>query len=563
MAVVPLVAWAQPAAAPAGGVPVPPPPAGAGALVAAATTATPAQVWRDVQIVWLASRLGITPEQAKTMVAFTGQLQKQLEAGRATRAQLWQEKGTALNTVIAAWAAGNQPDEVSRISAEDAGTKSAAEDQAEVATTQSVLAGVMQNLTDAQKALIETTDEAQRRAQVEEQLEGAPSAADFVIRHMMTHRQLTTEEYALLRHAEAGRVARRLVGGDSATYTATRDAVLRVFDQVNNWSDDQLAQAMPNLPDRIRDVLQLAGDQPSRAIRNAEVLDWVRDARTPKYLAIFGTQGQPLTPDPDVKPEELVQALETARILTTLNGLRISAQQIAQLGTIAGGARVEAEKAQAGKNTLLASAASDLGKALPYLIAGQPLDEQWTTYLTTLVAKLKEQDDALNGAMIPLVSAARRVLGPGAGMRVDWRLPPAIAGLASPDVTAERARQDAAQVKDALQLVDGLRPMIQVLYLQLRIARIEEFLSQYVRKDTPVFERLRDRIADQITDARGLTPEEWDAAGPGIAVEILNTAGQLIDQPWRPGNQALDWYAIRDLLLNPQTGPVLQKMLAG
>jgi hypothetical protein len=101
-------------------------------------------------------------------------------------------------------------------------------------------------------------------------------------------------------------------------------------------------------------------------------------------------------------------------------------------------------------------------------------------------------------------------------------------------------------------------------FFSLRPARVEEFLSRYMRPGTPEFDRAKEQISDIILQSRAVKADQWDATLPEVAVECLRAAGQLQDnrRPPSAGRRGgLDWNGVRDMLLNPETTRALQMML--
>ena len=535
---------------------------GAQALTPAAAAVAPDQLWRDTQILWTASRLSVSAEQAKQIVPYLSQLQVQLETSRKSRQELWQQSGQTVTRVVGELIAGQQPDAQVKASADDIANKAAATTAQDESATSVALAGVYQLLTAEQTALLETPQETTQRAEDELRYEGAPSLADYIVRQIQAQRALMPDEYVLLRVAEAARVAQRLVDPREPQYLEVEDAVLRLFDQISNWTDEQLATALPGLPDTIRQFLALTDDAPLKAIGYQAFRDWLKDPRTAKYLAIYGTAAQPL-PSEEALPEgDLQTALNRAKIVLLLNDLSFDTQQLAQLLALVGGAKTEAQKATTSKDALLASVSPQLTQLLPYLITDQQLNEQWNSYLTTLVTKLKEPDDVLDQAMTTYVDAVERIMSERQAANVDWRVPPPVAGNQTAGQRAIRKRQEAAMIADAIELSEFLRPLDQATFNMLRPGRVEDFLAQYMAPGTQEYVQARDKLFTQVLEVRGLSREEWADVAPEVATRMLQTAGQLRETQWTQSKLPLDWYAIRSLLLAPETEDVLRQMIA-
>lgn len=558
MAALPVAAWAQQA-----------PPAegdgdgGAQALVQAGVTVSPAHLWRDAHILWTATTLALSREQAQHIASLLTELQARLEATRTERAQLWHQGAEAVTAVVGAWIAGRQPAAQERAVADDVADRAANLTAQDEAAISAAIVAVQQALSPEQVALFETAEEAEMRAEALMRYEGAPSLADYIVAQVDAHRELMPDEYVAVRLADAARVADKIADPRQPVYDEVFEAVLRLFDQVSNWHDEQYHAARPTLPDRVRQYLQITEDRRLTALPHDEFRAWLKDARTPVCLAVYGTEATALPAKDDPPQDDLSRALATARLVSLLNDLELSGQQLAHLLTLTSQAKAEARQAALARDALLASAAPHLTQILPHLIRGQALNEDWNRFFADLRERLREQERADDAAMAPYVAAVERTMHPGQAAYVDWRVPPAIMGALSPTERARAKREEAAMITDALALVEFLRGLEQTLLNQLRPARVAEFLRRYMEPDTREFERARQEIYGIIQESRLIRPEQWPDFAEQVAVQVLQAAGQLRGDAPRPrGDKPLDWRAIRDLLLAPETEPVLQQMIA-
>ncbi len=532
------------------------PPAGAQALAQATAAVAATPIWRDAQLLWTTATLRLSPEQRQQLVPLLDQLQAQLDSSRKRRQELWAQSGQAIVTVVTRWIAGAQPDAPTKTLADtladDAADLTAA-DEAAVVAAATTLAQV---LTPAQNALLETAEEAAQRGQARRRYEGAPSAADYVVRELQSQRALMQDDYVTLRVAEAARVARKLVDPRAPGYRETEAAVLRLFDQVSTWTDDQFATALPGLPDKVRQFLQLEDDAIARPLSYAMVRAWLTDPRTPRYLTVYGTAAPPLPLQDPPPAVELQQALDAAQTVRLLNDWRLSVPQLTQVAACATAARGEVEQAAAAREALLNSVIPQLAPLVPYLISGQPLSEQWDKYLRDLTAKLEEPDRARDVAMVPLVASLNRAFTPEQAATVDWRVPPGIAAEQPAEERARAMRKQAAMIAEAIEMVAFLRPLDLETFNALRPARVE-------RPDSLEYQRVRERVFDEIMQARGISRQDWPRMAPEVATHILQTAGQLREAAAAPTDRKpLDWSAISSLLRASQTEQLVQQMIA-
>jgi hypothetical protein len=542
----------------------PPGPAAPDTPAAPQAMATPLQLWHDISLLWVCAQLGITPDQAKRIAGILSGYQDQVAAGAKMRRDAWPEAQAAVEAVLTAWAAGRDPDPQSKAAA-DAAAKQVQQQQSRTDNAlRSAVQAIIQALTEQQRALVESSEEARVVSQMRSRYDGAPSMADYIVQEMTTQRMLMPEEYAAVRTVDASRIAGRLVDSRSDQYPAVRNALLSLFDGASNWNDQQFAAQLPTLPAQVRQYLALTNDTVPKPIAYADLRKWAQDPRTAKYLAIYATAAQPLAPDPETATDELQSALDRAKLLVTFNSLRLSKQQAQQLLTVVAAAKDEVKKLDANKEKLVAPAAGQLQPLLAHMISAKPLGDQWATYLAGLYARMKALDDGLDGQLVPVVEAFRNVLMPQQAALIDWRVPTDVAGGASLQEKAAQKKQQAAQVQEAMNLVKFLRPLDELTFFSLRPARVEEFLSRYMRPGSQQFDRAKEQISDLILQSRAVKFDQWDATLPEVAVQCLQAAGQLRDnqQGGRPaGRGGMDWNGAKDLLLAPETPRALQAML--
>lgn len=542
----------------------PPGPATPDTPTAPQAVATPLQLWHDIELLWVCAQLNLTPDQAKQIATTLKPYHDQLEAGAKLRQDIWPQARSAVEAVLTAWAAGRDPSAQDKAAADDAARKVQQQQGRIDAALRNAVATIYQSLSEQQKALVESPEEAQAANQMRARFDGAPSMADYVVQEMTAQRLLMPEEYAVLRYADASRVAARLVDSRAPQYPALRAALLNLFDTVSNWNDQQFSAQLPTLPAQVRQYLGLTNDLVPKPISYEALRKWAKDPRTSKYLAIYGTAAQPVPPDPETATDELQSALDRAKLLVTFNSLRLTKPQAQQLLTVVATAKEQVKKVQAQKEQLLTPAAAQLQPLLVQMISAQPLNDQWKAWVAGMEARMKALEDGLDGQLAPAVEAFRNVLMPEQAALIDWRVPSTVAGSMSLQERAAQKKQQVAQIQDAMNLVKFLRPLSQRNFFDLRPARVEEFLSRYMRPGTPQFDRAKEEISDIILQSRAVPGTEWDATLPEVAVQCLLAAGQLRDnrQP-QPGGRrgGMDWAGARDLLLNPETTRTLQMIL--
>jgi hypothetical protein len=159
--------------------------------------------------------------------------------------------------------------------------------------------------------------------------------------------------------------------------------------------------------------------------------------------------------------------------------------------------------------------------------------------------------------MVPLVEAVRRQLTAQQASFVDWRVPPEVAG----ETDAFQQLREAEMLSDAAALAESLRMVNRTEFYGTRTERTEAFLEKYMEPEGPGFEGAVERVKEELVAVYRMSREQWEAEWFIVASRILRSAGLIRDTGWQPSDRPLDWYAIRDLLIAPQTVGVLQQMV--
>jgi len=558
------VAMAQPQAQPggqpaeAGGAPAE---AGGQPLAQATEAPTAEGVWRDARLLHVPSRLSLTLEQAQQILPILEQLQSQLQAAQTDREQVWQQDSGTLTAVLDKWIAGQEAEATQMARADQVSTWATRQSRAMRGAVMTAAESIYGLLTEDQQFLIETVEQAEVRQQMQARFDGAPTFADYLANQMQAHRELMPDEYGLLRSLEAARAAQKALDPRDPDYSDFESAILDLFDRVSAMPDLQFETELPDLAENAAEFLGIGGPGVAEQIQRDRFIDWLTDSRTPKYLKLYGTTAKALAPDQPRGKGQLLLALDKARLITTVGDLGLDVEQCEQLRMLARSARVDLASSGKVKADLLTNALPSLTQIIPYMLTGQPLTGQWERFLQGLAAELQKQDALLDGALVPRVSEVRQVMFPEQARFVDWRVPPVVRGALDAQARGERMREQAELVLDAMDLLEGMRTIDFMTLLQVRVVRTSEFLEQYMDPRGPEFTQARDEIMALVQEAYGIKQQEWDSVGPSIAAGVLASAGQLSDEQWQPSDRPLDWYAIRDMLLAPETEGLLQQIV--
>lgn len=539
---------------------------GVGPAVAPApgAAATGLQTWRDVSILWMPQRLGLTADQAHQIALILQPLGQRLEASRAGRDTLWMTSGPALQAVIGAWCEGRQPDAANLNAANAAADQVAALDEALEQEREAALQAVLQVLSEEQAGLVETDEAAANRLRNQERLEGAPDLATYIANQLIAQRRLMPDDYELLREDTASLIISRTVraGADPARVERARDRVLQLMDEAHNMDDAQFDAMRLDLPAQVAAYLSLPGPPAQAPISAEEFRAWVGDPRTGPYMAVYGTNSGPLGPAPVAQTAPLDAALLQARVLTLFQRLRLGNPQLSQLLPLVSDANAEAHRTESQKEAHLQMQMQTLTQALPYLITGQPLPEAWHTYFGGLATALADYDTALDRTLAGTIELLSGLLRPEQAALLDLRAP---AGLGGEQSMTEQARARAERIgklREVIRLVEGLRTLDFMTFLQVRPGRIEDFLTRYVDAGPGEVAAIRDRISEQIMEVYGIPTEEWEPRASEVAAEILESAGLGEEPQWQDDDTRpeVSWRELRDLLVADETLQVLQRI---
>ncbi len=551
-------------AAPAAGPTAPPPPAQPGAPgfpPPAGQIAGVAPVWEDTKVLHLASVLQLSQTQAQQIAQVLDALQQQISQSKTVRRQLWQANWESISTVVNAWIADQQPDPQVKTQADTAAQQAQAQDDALAAAIDTAAAQVRSLLSDQQDGLIETMDDAEVREERMALFGGHASLADYVVAELDAQRSLMMDEYELIRVGAAAEVARKIVDPRSNDYPVVEDAVLRLFDQVNDVSDQDYAAARTGLADQIRTYLNLPPDDAALPVKYGEFIDWVKSPRTPKYLKIYGTVAQPLPAEAPAPEDELGKALKSAQIVSLINDLQFTVPQLRQLLSLATEAQTDRNTSETNEAQIIASATPPLTTLLGTLIAARPMDEQAAWFLSDTERKLQENEDELTQVMIEHVDAAARIMTPAQAQYVDWRVPPAVVAARSAKNRAEERVRQSEVMRDAVEFVDSIRNINRTWFFRARYDKVGEFLEEYIQPGTQEFLDAQEGIVQEITSVFRMATEKWEPIKPAVMTRILEHMGQFRETTWEPSDLPLDWYAIQDVLLSAETSSALDQML--
>ncbi len=258
-------------------------------------TAPPAgDVLEDLALLSVAGRLKLTPRQIKKVIPLLQDVQADQAALEAARQQALADRRDDFRAVEEAYLSGEEPPRacLERINASLAKVR-AAEQEAEAKLTRRE-ARLLGYFTRDQVRLIETEQQylaAQKRRQ---KLEGAASAAEYVVNKLSEVRELLPEEYRAQAAPLAAQVAVVVKGPRFRHLPAVKERVLYLFEQVRRMSQQEFETTLPTMPEQVSKLLDLPATQPTTTtkISREEFLRFLKSPRTVELLSQLLTSAQ-------------------------------------------------------------------------------------------------------------------------------------------------------------------------------------------------------------------------------------------------------------------------------
>lgn len=221
------------------------------------------ELYQDVSLLLTVRKLDLTAEQ---IAAVAGQAQA-LATQRAELTQLrrtvWAEDGKHFEAVNEAWLEGKRTPARDKRAADNALEKvqkaEARLREAEEEATGRLRAG----LTEEQRALVESSSQAQARRERQARMGGEKSVGQFVARKLDEVRDLMVDEYGLVAGGEAQAIAEAIVGPGAANVNQMAGAVLEMMNQARAWSREQYAANREQLPGFVEQFLGFSEPDPN------------------------------------------------------------------------------------------------------------------------------------------------------------------------------------------------------------------------------------------------------------------------------------------------------------
>jgi len=544
-----------------------------------------------VQVLLLARYLELTEEQVKAIVpiatelaatkaALTKGLDAQQEAG-----------GKTLGQVIAAWAAGKPAGAKIHEAADTILDNYDQTYDAYDATVIGATDKMMDLLSAAQKRLVETAAETERR-EARAAARGIIPPTEYVVSQLKIVRSLEPADY------EAVRV---LLSRDMATYIMLAmdfppatlwpisRALLRIMDEVMDMSNAAFADLLPDLPGEIADRLRLpeAPEPLPPRLSLGQLDEFLTNPATAKLLGemqfpeaqvppppLYGLASPDLevavkrlheTTDPRHKLEQLIDTMD---ILSVFNDLDIAPGQVAALQLFVANLQQAYATQQQQWQDALPSHRENLGKIHEALAKNQPLTEE-------LMDALAQVQQAEAEAAFQLLTAAAAHLRPvydildeDQNMDIDWRPPRCVVGVEPLEEKLDRLLEVAGEINDFSRFLREVRYMEPIGYQDAATQMTRDFLDRYIPENAPDFEDAVTYLIDVQAEAREWREERWDesvaamlAIEAMIGLRLLPEGAEFGTGPTSRPDAPYTWWDMERIFSDPLTPKLLTTIM--
>ncbi|MCX7598378.1 MAG: hypothetical protein N2512_05865, partial [Armatimonadetes bacterium] len=399
--------------------------------------------------------------------------------------------------------------------------------------------------------LVEDAQAAERRRDMERRLDGCRSAPEFILQTAEALRLLMADDYAIVRIAEAERVARRLGAQEPVAADPLTATVLAVLDELMNLPVEAFTTQRAELLTHVGQALGETGPAVPPALTWDAFLEWLKTPET--LLAVAAVAGQPRDTAPARLPDEFLSAMRQLELMWLFQDLDLTAEQAAAMGELLAQIEVDVKNAQAKQAEVAADAPGILSQVKAALSQGQPIPAKVADAARKLLASAEEVDANLTRAMAENLVAFRRLLSEPQRSLVYWQ-PDGPALRAMPrEYRAEAMHHDAVLIADAVDFLNAIKFQRSKRYRNVKVQFTDDFVAQYVDPDSPEFDAIVDAVLEVVTQARYVAPEDWEnGADVEYGARVIRAMGLLeeLEVP-APGNEPYDWRDLYELLTDP------------
>lgn len=523
------------------------------------------QLYEQVRILWIARALQFTSEQSAQGIRLAQAINQEQQQLLTEAEKLWQEDQESLEKVLQSGIAGQRPSAQSMTTAQQAVTEFKRQQAQVDRLIANSIGQMVAALRPDQRGVIESREQHEQRQRLIAELEGADSVADYIVRCLASLRELTPDEYALVRVIEAQRLAGKIVDPRTPAFRPLVDRVLQLTDTVYAWPPEQYNAQVAGVAEQVALFLNL----PPATIPPVSYEDLVTALSSPYTVGLLqqisaGAQlTAPVAGGSATKlAEHPVQALmEKLDIVALVNDLQMFPEQLARLGALAEQGLMATRKAEKTVQDKYQELNPTLQQGYQLLIASSEVPPEVSSALEIL---RETEQKARQDQRVELAGILRQVqiaLTPGQNARIDWQ-PPGDAVPADAEQRVNQLRMLAAEMTRAIQFLGRLRYRDPMVYLQTRMGEVEAYLGAYVNPQSPLFPQRRAFVIGLLDKMKMVGEPDWRGAAPQLATELVVGVGAVPPLGGRqPTRRPLRWEDLYRVFSSPHTAELVKQML--
>jgi len=527
---------------------------------------SPEQIYQQVDILWIVRRGQLDSEQVTQIIPLVESVSAARHKLLTEADDLWQEHQDTIEQVLQRWIGGG-PGPVAGLSSVQPVVAHFRRQDADVQTSiVRAIEQILALLSADQARLVETRQERQQRQQLRAELGQVDNLPEYIVQQLAAQRELMPDEYELVRAIEARRLAAVIIDPRAPAYDRAAGAVLRLTDTVYNWPQQQYNAQYPALAEQVARFLNLPTPTEAPPISYDELVSFVSSGYAADLLRQMSAEAQTgvervESPARGLADHPLSVAVAKSDLLSVLNDLQLVPQQIQALLPLAnraGQATAKSEQLMAAK---YAELEATFQQAYQTLIVSSEVPPEVESGLADVRETRKEARHQQRVEIAAILRQVQTILAPQQNALIDW-LPPAEVIQADPQEKIARQRRIAAEMARAVGFLERLRYRDPLAYIQTRIGDVEEYLSNYVARQSPRFPELRSFIIDLLDRMKMVEEPDWRGAAPQLAAQLLDGLGVLADISGRGATgRPLSWEDLYQVFTSPYTPELLQKML--
>ena len=522
------------------------------------------QVYEQAHILWLARYVQLTAEQISQLaplVQAVNDKQQQLLSGADT---LWQQQDR-LQEVLGSWIAGQRPPAGSLSTSQQV----AATWRGQRGELEMLIAGTIARslaaLRPDQRALVESREQHEQRRWLRQQLEGSESPAEYIAQQLGAERELTPDEYQLVRVPAAQQLAAKIADPRTPAFGQLQQAILQLSDTVYAWPPEYYSAQAATLALQVAQFLNLpptaappiSYDELVASVSSPLAADSLEQIAAATRQA--SQEGRP--PARKLADHPLQVIFDRADIVALFNDLQVLPPQLAQVLSLAERAQQVAQTAHNTVQSKIEQLQPTLQQARQLLTTSATVPPEVASAVGEIQETQQQARQQQRRAIAPILLQARSLLAPAQNALIDWQ-PPADVTVIDARWRMARLRLLVAEMRHAGQFLERFRYCDHFVYLQTRAMEAEAYLSNYVDPQSPAFPEGHDFVMG-VLDRMKMTQEaDWPAAAPELAAELVMGVGAFpaLGYP-EPTGRPFNWERLYEVFSSPHTAEVLQQML--